>query len=82
MRNGGVDEDRGNAILATLPLRDVAAIELPLVRERRVAVAASAGRAPQRVPPRPAPLRLGSSSGARVGASCGELIGSVSDSDR
>ena len=34
-------EDRGNAILSTLPLEDVAAIELPLARQRRVAVAAT-----------------------------------------
>lgn len=44
MRNGppGVtDEDRGNAILATARLREVGAIELPLERQRRVAVAAT-----------------------------------------
>jgi endonuclease/exonuclease/phosphatase family metal-dependent hydrolase len=41
MRNGDRPEDRGNAILATLPLRDIAAIELPIVRQRRVAVAAT-----------------------------------------
>lgn len=45
MRNGRStpehpDEDRGNAILSTLPLHDVAAIELPFERQRRVAVAA------------------------------------------
>lgn len=45
MRNGaqntdGGREDRGNAILATLPLHDPRAIELPAVRQRRVAVAA------------------------------------------
>lgn len=44
MRNGagsdGDAEDRGNAILSTLPLRDVVALELPVVRQRRVAVAA------------------------------------------
>lgn len=43
MRNGGADrpaEDRGNAILSTLPLHDPSALELPLERERRVAVAA------------------------------------------
>jgi endonuclease/exonuclease/phosphatase family metal-dependent hydrolase len=33
-------EDRGNAILSTLPLSDVTAIELPFAKERRVAVAA------------------------------------------
>ncbi len=44
MRNGmGADpaEDRGNAILSTLPLDDVEAIELPYESERRVAVAAT-----------------------------------------
>jgi endonuclease/exonuclease/phosphatase family metal-dependent hydrolase len=45
MRNGeaasGVPaEDRGNAILSTLPLKDITAIELPLEHQRRVAVAA------------------------------------------
>jgi endonuclease/exonuclease/phosphatase family metal-dependent hydrolase len=40
MRNGTPGEDRGNAIVTTLPLRDVAAIELPLMRQRRVVVAA------------------------------------------
>lgn len=48
MRNGGPltsDEDRGNAILSTLPLRDLAAIELPFERQRRVVVMARvAGR--------------------------------------
>lgn len=43
MRNGGPpsDEDRGNAILATIPLHDLSAIELPFERQRRVAVAAT-----------------------------------------
>jgi endonuclease/exonuclease/phosphatase family metal-dependent hydrolase len=44
MRNGapGVTvEDRGNAILSTLPLTDVAAVELPLERQRRVAIEAT-----------------------------------------
>ena len=44
MRNGepGVtDEDRGNAILSTLPLSDLTAIELPLERQRRVALEAT-----------------------------------------
>ena len=46
MRNGRGpgptgSEDRGNAILATLPLSDLAAIELPPARHRRVAVAAT-----------------------------------------
>ena len=44
MRNGApgeTDEDRGNAILSTEPLTDLAAIELPFERQRRVAVAAT-----------------------------------------
>jgi len=44
MRNGSPlvsDEDRGNAILSTLPLSDFSAIELPFERQRRVAVAAT-----------------------------------------
>jgi endonuclease/exonuclease/phosphatase family metal-dependent hydrolase len=46
MRNGGTasdrsPEDRGNAILSTLPLRDVAALELPFGKQRHVAVAAT-----------------------------------------
>lgn len=45
MANGrplnGLQEDRGNAILSTLPLRDLAAIELPFEAQRRVAVAAT-----------------------------------------
>jgi endonuclease/exonuclease/phosphatase family metal-dependent hydrolase len=49
MRNGEAAtgeaaEDRGNAILSTLPLRDVTAIELPLEHQRRVAVAATVQR--------------------------------------
>lgn len=39
MRNGE-DEDRGNAILSTLPLHRPVAIELPVARQRRVAVVA------------------------------------------
>jgi endonuclease/exonuclease/phosphatase family metal-dependent hydrolase len=50
MRNGGPltsDEDRGNAILSTIPLTDLTAIELPFERQRRVAVAATvAGSTP------------------------------------
>ena len=44
MRNGGAtsDEDRGNAILSSLPLTGFTAIELPFERQRRVAVAATA----------------------------------------
>jgi endonuclease/exonuclease/phosphatase family metal-dependent hydrolase len=44
MRNGSPSasaEDRGNAILATLPLDELTAIELPFERQRRVAVAAT-----------------------------------------
>ena len=44
MRNGRPsesDEDRGNAILANIPLSDLSAIELPFERQRRVAVAAT-----------------------------------------
>lgn len=41
MRNGaGHREDRGNAILSTLPLEDPEVIELPFERQRRVAVSA------------------------------------------
>lgn len=49
MRNGGAgsDEDRGNAILSSLPLTDLVAIELPFERQRRVAIAATVhGRGP------------------------------------
>jgi len=43
MRNGGStsDEDRGNAILSSLPLTDLQAMELPFERQRRVAIAAT-----------------------------------------
>jgi len=41
MRNGAPRSDRGNAILSTLPLEDARGIELPLVLQRRVAVAAT-----------------------------------------
>ena len=43
MRNGApdeTDEDRGNAILSTAALSDITAIELPLERQRRVAIRA------------------------------------------
>jgi endonuclease/exonuclease/phosphatase family metal-dependent hydrolase len=45
MRNGGAGaglapEDRGNAILATVPLADLTIVELPFEHQRRVAVAA------------------------------------------
>lgn len=49
-RPGTTAEDRGNAILSTARLADVRAIELPLERQRRVALAATvmvkAGNAP------------------------------------
>lgn len=42
MRNGAdTFEDRGNAILSTRPLHDYEGIELPLERQRRVALAAT-----------------------------------------
>jgi endonuclease/exonuclease/phosphatase family metal-dependent hydrolase len=44
MRNGSPllsDEDRGNAILSTLPLSHLTAFELPFERQRRVAVGAT-----------------------------------------
>jgi endonuclease/exonuclease/phosphatase family metal-dependent hydrolase len=44
MRNGApgtTSEDRGNAILSTARLSDLSAIELPLERQRRVALAAT-----------------------------------------
>jgi endonuclease/exonuclease/phosphatase family metal-dependent hydrolase len=48
-------EDRGCAILSTLPLESPAAIELPWVRQRRVAVMATLAA---REPARGAPLRV------------------------
>jgi endonuclease/exonuclease/phosphatase family metal-dependent hydrolase len=41
--NGGVAEDRGNAILSTLPLHSPTLLELPWERQRRVAVVARVG---------------------------------------
>ncbi|MDQ3938117.1 MAG: hypothetical protein M3253_05490, partial [Chloroflexota bacterium] len=44
MRNGSPlisDEDRGNAILSTMPLAELTAIELPFERQRRVAIGAT-----------------------------------------
>ena len=41
MRNGEEREDRGNAILSTLPLEEAYAFELPYRRQRRVGVAAA-----------------------------------------
>jgi endonuclease/exonuclease/phosphatase family metal-dependent hydrolase len=41
-RAGALDaEDRGNAILSTVPLEQIVAIELPFERQRRVAIAAT-----------------------------------------
>jgi len=40
-RDGVVAADRGNAILSSVPITDVGAIELPLGHQRRVAVAAT-----------------------------------------
>ena len=54
MRNGSPlvsEEDRGNAILSSLPLSDLAGIELPFERQRRVAVAATlTGMSPRGAP--------------------------------
>ena len=41
MRNGDPQEDRGNAILSTMPMHELTAIDLPYEVHRRVAVAAS-----------------------------------------
>lgn len=54
MRNGRDEitpEDRGNAILTTEALGDVAAIELPMERQRRVAIAATIMRRMSRAEP-------------------------------
>lgn len=77
MRNGPPavsDEDRGNAILSTLPLADLTAIELPFERQRRVAIAATlSGRGPGG---RPWRLRVVSSHlDNMVGARRGWLLG-------
>lgn len=53
MRNGPRDEDRGNAILATLPLSEVQVIELPFERQRRVAIVATVRAATQAGAPWP-----------------------------
>jgi len=53
MRNGppGVtSEDRGNAILSSARLRDLSAIELPLERQRRVAITATINVKPAGAP--------------------------------
>jgi endonuclease/exonuclease/phosphatase family metal-dependent hydrolase len=41
MRNGAEAEDRGNAVLTTLPITSIENIELPFGRQRRVAIAAT-----------------------------------------
>jgi endonuclease/exonuclease/phosphatase family metal-dependent hydrolase len=47
MRNGrSADEDRGNAIVTTVPFSTVTAIELPFEHQRRVAVAARLNTVP------------------------------------
>ena len=47
MRNGlEASEDRGNAILSTLPLTDFQVVELPVQKQRRIAVAATVGGGP------------------------------------
>jgi endonuclease/exonuclease/phosphatase family metal-dependent hydrolase len=54
MRNGSPlssDEDRGNAILSTLPLSHLTAFELPFERQRRVAVGATVAGDSQRGEP-------------------------------
>jgi endonuclease/exonuclease/phosphatase family metal-dependent hydrolase len=43
METGDRAEDRGNAILSTLPLTDLAGLELPYGRQRRVAISATIG---------------------------------------
>lgn len=52
MRNGdnadAPDEDRGNAILSTVPLFDPEVIELPFERQRRVAITAAIAWPPER----------------------------------
>jgi endonuclease/exonuclease/phosphatase family metal-dependent hydrolase len=51
MRNGRSQEDRGNAVLSTFPIRAVDAFELPFGRQRRVAVAATLGGGAPGAPP-------------------------------
>jgi endonuclease/exonuclease/phosphatase family metal-dependent hydrolase len=73
MRNGldvvdGADEDRGNAILSTLPLSEFTAVELPFERQRRVAISAIvhvAGADGTRRPLRVASAHLDATGGAR-----------------
>ena len=47
--DGGPPEDRGNAIVANVPLHSLRAIELPFERQRRVAVAATVAAGDVRV---------------------------------
>jgi endonuclease/exonuclease/phosphatase family metal-dependent hydrolase len=42
MRHRSAAQDRGNAILSTVPLRDLSVVELPFERQRRLAVVATA----------------------------------------
>jgi endonuclease/exonuclease/phosphatase family metal-dependent hydrolase len=56
MRNGGIvsgtdREDRGSAILSTEPLSDITAIELPMLKQRRVVVMATVTPRGAEVPP-------------------------------
>jgi endonuclease/exonuclease/phosphatase family metal-dependent hydrolase len=53
MRNGTHRSDRGNAVLASVPIEDAFAFELPFVLQRRVAVAAVVS-----VPGGSGPLRM------------------------
>ena len=60
MRNGPeLREDRGNAIISTEPLLDPFALELPLARQRRVALGAA-------IRCRPPRARSGSSWSMRI----------------
>jgi endonuclease/exonuclease/phosphatase family metal-dependent hydrolase len=43
MRNGDGLEDRGNAIVSTLPIESIELVELPLLHQRRVAIVATLG---------------------------------------
>ena len=73
MRNGASSrdrEDRGNAILSSVPLEGLSAIELPFERQRRVAVAAHVGGRTSRGEPwrlRLATAHLDNLAGARRG---------------
>ncbi len=71
MRNGSrYGEDRGNAVLSSLPLEQLTAIELPFEHQRRVAVAATIGGLTSRGEPwslRLASVHLDNLVGARNG---------------